>query len=438
MAGPELIPDFTALSSNDVASLVVACSGGLDSIALLHALATSAQTGNRKPRAIHVHHGLHPGADDWAAHCQRACDELGVPLRIVRIEVPRDGGEGLEAAARHARHAAFEAELGDDEVLALAHHRDDQAETFLLRALRASGPDGLGAMRPWRRFGRGWLWRPLLDRPRAELLAYAQDHGLQWIDDPSNSDIAFDRNFLRQRVMPLLRERWPQADAGFARSATLCADASDLLTEDDARMLAMLRAATGDDDLHSLSRAALRALAPARRARVLRHWIATLGLPPLPAEGVARIEHEVLDARDDAEPLFAWHGASVRGWRDLLHADRQRAPLPADWRFEWSGEAPATLPENALLQLHGAPRFDSPLVIHARQGGERIALPGRSHSHALKQVLQDVGVPPWLRERLPLLSDLQGELLAAGDVICSARFERWLREHDAHLSWTCD
>ncbi|HEY0660692.1 MAG TPA: tRNA lysidine(34) synthetase TilS [Lysobacter sp.] len=438
MAGHELIPDFTALASNDVAGLVVACSGGLDSIALLHALATSSQTGDRKLRAIHVHHGLHPDADAWAAYCQRACDELGVPLRIVRIEVPRDGGEGLEAAARRARHAAFEAELGDSEALALAHHRDDQAETFLLRALRASGPDGLGAMRPWRRFGRGWLWRPFLDRSRAELLAYARHHRLQWIDDPSNSDTAFDRNFLRQRVLPLLRERWPQADAGFARSAALCADASDLLAEDDTQALDMLLAAAGGDDLHSLSRAALRALAPARRARVLRHWIATLKLPPLPAEGVARIEHEVLDARDDADPQFAWHGASVRGWRDLLHADWQHAPLPVDWRIEWNGEAPATLPDNASLQLHGASRFDTPLLVHARQGGERITLPGRSHSHALKQVLQDIGVPPWLRERLPLLSDAQGELLATGDLIRSARFEQWLREHDARLSWTRD
>lgn len=438
MAGPELVVDFNALSSNGVAGLVIACSGGLDSIALLHALTTSAKTGNRKLRALHVHHGLHPDADAWAAHCQRACDELGVPLRIVRIVVACDGGEGLEAAARRARYAAFEKELGDDEVLALAHHRDDQAETFLLRALRASGPDGLAAMRPWRRFGRSWLWRPLLQRSRAELLAYAQHHGLRWIEDPSNADTTFDRNFLRRRVLPLLRERWPQADAGFSRSAALCAEASELLREDDSLMLAAAQAAAGGDDPRTLSRATLRALAPARRARVLRHWAATLGLPPLPAEGVARIEHEVLDARDDADARFAWHGASVRRWRDLLYADRQRAALPGELHIEWNGETPALLPDGSSLRLHGVSRFDSPIVIHARQGGERITLPGRSHSHALKQVLQDVGVPPWLRERLPLLSDPEGELLAAGDMIHAARFEQWLREHGAHLSWTHD
>jgi len=437
MAGPDLISDFAALSSNDVSRLVVACSGGLDSVALLHALALSSPVHRCHLRAIHVHHGLHPDADAWATHCQGICDELGLALRIVHVDVPRDSGEGLEAAARRARHAAFEAELGEREVLVLAHHRDDQAETFLLRALRASGPDGLAAMRPWRTFGHGWLWRPLLDRSRAELHAYAQRHGLQWIDDPSNSDTSFDRNFLRRHVLPLLRERWPQADASFARSAALCAEASDLLGEDDAQTLAMARAAiSGMTGPNTLSRTALRTLAPARRARVLRHWIVTLGLPPLSAEGVARIENEVLEARDDAEPQFAWHGAAVRGWRDLLHADWQRAPLPLEWRCEWDGETPLELPAGAMLELDGAVGFDSALVVHARQGGERITLPGRTHSHGLKHVLQDLGVPPWVRERLPLLSDVYGELLAAGDLVYSARFDQWLREHGARLSWS--
>jgi tRNA(Ile)-lysidine synthase len=428
-----LIPP-SELEHTGSAALVVALSGGLDSTVLLHALAAMPAARARGLRALHVHHGLHADADAWQHHCETTCRALQVPLRSVNVDVARDGDEGLEAAARHARHAAFADELGAGEVLVLAHHRDDQAETFLMRALRGSGVDGLGAMQPWRAFARGWLWRPLLDRPRAELQAYALAHGLRWIEDPGNIDTRFDRNFLRQRVLPLLRERWPQADASFARSAALCADATALLDEGDRHALAQLRTA----DPRVLDRDALRALAPARRARVLRRWIAELGLPPLPIEGIAHVEAEILPARDDADPQFAWHGVAIRAWRDLLHADRRYPTLPSDWRCEWDGSAPVLLPGGGEFGLVGGSRFDAPLVVHARQGGERITLPARDHSHALKHVLQDLGVPPWERERLPLLSDTRGELLAAGDLVYSAGFDSWLRRNGARLYWLRD
>ncbi|QDH70646.1 tRNA lysidine(34) synthetase TilS [Marilutibacter alkalisoli] len=413
------------------APLLVAYSGGLDSTALLRLLADDPARRADGLRAIHVHHGLHADASDWARHCQRSCDALGIPLTVVRIEVQRDSGLGLEGAARQARHAAFAAALADDEVLVTAHHRDDQAETFLLRALRASGPDGLAAMRPWRRFGAGWLWRPLLDTPRTDLLAYARAHGLAWIEDPGNDDTAFDRNFIRQRVMPLLRERWQRADAALAASAALCADAVGLLETDDTRALATVATA----DPHCLSVDALLALPAARRARVLRRWIAARSLPPLPASGIVRIETDLLDARPDAEATFAWAGARIRRWRGLLHAGRERLPLPVDWSVEWNGRDPLQLPDGGTLRLEGADALPTPVRVHARQGGERITLPGRDHSHALKQVLQELEVPPWVREGLPLLSDAEGNLMAAGDLTYSAAFDDWLRGHTARLVW---
>jgi tRNA(Ile)-lysidine synthase len=425
-----LIPP-SELDQTGGAPLIVALSGGLDSMVLLHALAAMPAARARGLRALHVHHGLHAEADAWRMHCETACSALRVPLRTMRVAVPRDHGEGLEAAARHARHAAFADEMDEGEVLVLAHHRDDQSETFLMRALRGSGVDGLGAMQAWRAFARGWLWRPLLERPRAELESYAEAHGLHWIDDPSNDDTRFDRNFLRQRVLPLLRERWPHADTSFARSAGLCSDAARLLGEGDAHALAQLRTA----DPRVLDRGALRALASARRARVLRHWIAELGLPPLPAEGIARFEAEVLDARDDADPRFAWQGAAIRAWRDLLHADRQYPALSSDWRCEWDGLAPAIVPGVGELHLEGGRRFDAPVTVHARQGGERITLPARDHSHALKHVLQELGIPPWERECLPLVSNAQGELLAAGDFVYSAAFDSWLLRNGLRLRW---
>lgn len=420
-----------ALAELPPAPLWVGYSGGLDSSVLLHALAAAPAARARGLRAWHVHHGLHPDADAWAAHCAQVCAGYGLELTVARVSVARDGGDGPEAAARAARHAAFAAGLGDGEVLALAHHRDDQAETVLLRLLRGSGPDGLAAMRPWRECGRGRLWRPLLALPRAALEAYAQLHALRWIDDPSNDETRYDRNFLRHRVLPLLSERWPQAGAALAQSARLQDEAASLLDADDAVALAQVRSL----DPQALSRSGLRALAPARRARVLRRWIAALDLPPLPAQGVARIESELLDARADAAAEFAWNGAVVRAWRDLLHAERHRAPLPPDWRAGWDGRAPLALPGGGEWRLQGAPGFDAALIAHARGGGERIALPGRAHRHSLKHALQALGVPPWERERLPLLSDGGGEVWAAGDLLYSAGMETWLRERGARLLW---
>ena len=275
-----------------------------------------------------------------------------------------------------------------------------------------------------------WPRRPLLELPRSALESYAQAHGLRWIEDPSNADDAYDRNFLRRRVLPLLRERWPQADAALAASAALNAQAATLLEREDALALAQVRSA----DPQALSRAGLRTLAPARRARVLRRWIAALGLPPLPAQGVARIETELLDARDDAEAEFAWSGAAIRAWRDLLHAQAQSPALPGDWRAHWDGRAPLALPGGGELRLEGAPALDRACEVHARVGGERIVLPGRGHSHSLKQALQDLGVPPWERRRLPLLSR-DGALLAAADLAYAADFDRWLRERHARLVW---
>lgn len=430
--------------------LVVGFSGGLDSTVLLHRLAAEPALRARGLRAVHVDHGLQPSAGDWAAHCARQAAALGVPLQVLRIEVPRDTGAGLEAAARAARYAAISATLATDDLLATAHHLDDQAETFLLRALRASGPDGLAAMRPLRRLGHAWHWRPLLDTPREHLLAYARAHGLAWIEDPSNALPDPDRNFLRLQVLPLLARRWPHAAASLARSAGLSAQADALLAVEDAQRLGAL----AGDDPHTLPVSALQALPAPRRARVLRLWIGQLGLPRLPARGVERIERELLTARADAQARFEWSGACVLRWRDLLHADRHPEPLPADWRATWDGRAPLALPGGGVLRLRraggddntacsagdgrGAPAgigFDAPLHVHARQGGERIVLSGRTHSHALKHVLQDRAVPPWRRAQLPLLSDAAGQLLAAADVACSAPLSQWLQDRRLELAW---
>ncbi|HKN77920.1 MAG TPA: tRNA lysidine(34) synthetase TilS [Lysobacter sp.] len=415
------------------AEIVVALSGGLDSTVLLHALAAMPEARAHGLRVVHVHHGLSTSADAWVTDCQRLCASLELPLRVLHVQVDRRSKLGLEGAAREARHAALEAQLRPGDLLALAHHRDDQAETFLLRALRASGPDGLAAMRVLRPFALGFLWRPLLDVARADLLAYAQAHALEWVEDPANASLEHDRNFLRHRVLPLLRERWPHADAAFARAAALNADAADLLREDD--RLALDAARMEAPDL--LSTDALRTLSAPRRARVLRAWVASLDLPPLPAEGIAQIEADLDLPAPDSDFVFAWSSAELRRWRGRLRAARASARAPAaDWTDTWDGRAPLILPDGGTLELLGTPAFDAPLQVRLRAGGERIVLPGRTHSHSLKHALQDAAVPPWERERLPLLCDREGTVLAAGDRLLASPLDAWLRARDAKLRWT--
>lgn len=433
------LPPRPALAAS--APVVVGFSGGLDSTVLLHRLAADPAIRAHGLRAVHIDHGLHPDATRWAEHARTVCAALGIDCLTMAIEVPRDSGLGLEASARRARHVAFAEALAIGEVLALAQHRDDQAETFLLRALRASGPDGLAAMRPWRAFASGWMWRPLLDVPHSTLLAYAEREGLRWIEDPSNRDEALDRNWLRHRLLPLLRERWPQADAALARAAALAAEASDLLIEGDDAALTDARAGRHGE---ALSRRALSMLAPERRARVLRRWVEARRLPPLPAEGIARIERDLLPSAHDRSPVFAWRGARIAVWRDALYAFDDaalaRAALPPDWSVEWDGRGALTLPNGDRLAFADAD-FDIdplpwPLRVRARRGGERIRLPGRTHRHALKHLLQDTDMPPWERARMPVVETLDGETLAAGDRIVSSALDAWLRAANAELRWS--
>lgn len=411
-------------------ALWVAYSGGMDSTALLHALADRCAHAGRALRAVHVHHGLNARADAWATHCQASCDALGVPLHIARVRVDLRAGTGIEAAAREARRAAFVELLQPGEVIALAHHRDDQAETFLLRALRGSGPDGLAAMRAWTALGAGHAWRPWLAMSRDAITAHARSHGLRWIDDDSNADDRFDRNYLRRHVMPLLAARWPHAGEALAVASAQCAQAVDLLDAEDARALASARTL----DPATLRLPALRLLPPQRRVRVVRRWIAGLGLPPLPRRGVAALD-AMLESRRDANPSFDWHRTRLQAWGELLHAATMTPALDPAFEVQWEGAAPLALPGGGTLRLLGASGFEAPVRVRARRGGERIRLPGRPHSHALKHVLQDLQVPPWVRARLPVLVDGANQVLAAADLAYAAGFDAWLHARNARLQW---
>ncbi|KAG0951202.1 hypothetical protein G6F31_013692 [Rhizopus arrhizus] len=311
--------------------------------------ATAAASGTPL-RAVHVHHGLQSAADDWVRHCQQQCTALGIDLAVHHVRIDNTAGLGLEGAARQARRGAFAAELRDGETLALAQHQDDQAETFLLRALRGSGVDGLAAMSAHSHFGGHALWRPLLQVPRDALLDYAHQHALHWIEDPSNGDDHADRNFLRLQVLPLLRQRWPHAAAALAGSAAHCAQTRELLDEEDAELIAHLEVAP-----RVLSLQLLRQISPGRAARVLRAWVLGHDAAPLPATVLQQALAELLPADNDRQARVGWHDHAIQQWRDHAYLLPARLPvLPRDWQAEWDGRAPLPLPDGGQLRLQGA------------------------------------------------------------------------------------
>lgn len=382
MAASRKLPSASAspavASSEVLASLklrgkrvAVGFSGGVDSAVLLHVLHGLAPRFGYKLSAIHVNHGLSPNADGWQRFCAGLCLELGIPFKALKVKV-RKRHDGLEAAARAARRAAFGSVRAD--AIALAHHLDDQAETVLHNLLRGAGLAGASGMPARGRLGRKLLLRPLLEVPRRAIRAYAVEHRLPWIEDESNADEAFTRNFIRRRVGPLLAAKFPRWRESLARAARHFAGA-----ELDARGL--LRA--------YLKGRGLRAPSEAKLVEMLKQ----LGAGSVRAE----IPHD---------------GVVVRRYREKVFVVKEKDRTSAFKPQAWNGE-----PRLALPALGGELRFRSvrgrgiarglikgkPLQVRLRSGGERLKPDARRPSRTLKNLFQEVGVPPWERKRLPLL-----------------------------------
>ncbi len=392
----------------------VAFSGGRDSAALLHAAVLLREQGLlHSLRALHVDHGLHAEAEAWAAHCAQFCAARDVPLRVVRAQVTASGA-GLEADARRARYRLFEAELADGAVLLQAHHADDQAETFLLRALRGAGVRGLRGMPQRRVLGAGWLERPLLGVTRARITEWAEAQSLQWVEDPGNGQSDQDRNFLRNDVLPLLRQRWPATTDSFGQAAGHCEDAEHIVRMAAERALDGARSGSGGLHLRMF-----RQIEPVLQKEVLRSWAAALGLPAPGQQALRRMIDEVAAAREDAVPLVVWGGAEVRRFAETLYAASPLPPPPAP--RVWDGAQRINLGRGCgALRIEpvtqGGLRPDclvpGQTEIRFRVGGERCHPLGRSGSHPLKQLLQELRVAPWLRDRVPLLVQ-EGRIVSA-------------------------
>ncbi|MEM8500777.1 MAG: tRNA lysidine(34) synthetase TilS [Pseudomonadota bacterium] len=406
---------------------LVGYSGGLDSSVLLHQLAAIP---DRPPLlAVHINHQLSTHADSWQSHAQRCCDQLQVPLTVIRVDVLTNQGRGPEDAARAARYEAFESVIEEGDVLMLAHHQDDQAETMLLRLLRGAGVRGLAGMPMQRVIGNGDLLRPLLGQRRADLSAYAELHQLKYVTDDSNHDITLERNYLRRNVMPLLESRWPGFARNWKHSADVLANTSEALDEladIDVEACGLQSERYGCSvRMHDLKN-----LSSLRAFGVLRDACEQFCIPTLPRNAFDAIINELIPARLDGQPKVSWAGGEARRFADTIFLLREipeiRSTVSTVWQRSDLDQRVFSTTIDGVGQISvdwsRPPPADMSVSIGLRQGGEVISVPGRN-SKLLKQWFQEQRIPPWLRERTPLLF-VQQELIAVGET-CVRESTEW-------------
>jgi tRNA(Ile)-lysidine synthase len=417
------------------AGWLVAVSGGLDSMVLLHALVQLSQSRQCPPiRVVHVNHGLHADAQAWQQQVEQQAQAYGLACATQNAVIDPFLKQklGLEASARDARYQFFEQQLRAGEVLLLAQHADDQSETMLLRLMRGAGVAGLRAMPQQRRLGLGCMLRPLVNVRQQALTDYANQHQLVWCDDPSNDDTRFDRNFLRHQVLPLLRQRWPAMDRRLATTAAVMGDTAQLLDEVAVADLYLLNSDSANSEC--LPTAALLDLSKPRRHNLLRHWLALHKVPVLSHAAMQQVDDEVLTSADDAQPCLIFGAWSLR----RNHGQLWLAPYERHGNESVCEPWSATITQADLdhgVMVLSAGQLDAGdytvaialavgdhLELRGRVGGERCKPLGRAHSQSLKKLLQEAKVPAWERQHLPLFY-INGELAMVADLWVNAGFE---------------
>ncbi len=407
----------------------VAFSGGLDSTVLLHLISQSPF--RERTKAIHINHQLSRFADDWEHHCVLTAHDFGLACEVERVHVTNQG-KGIEQNARQQRYDVFNRVMKAGDLMLFAHHESDVTETFFFRLMRGAGLAGLTAIPKKRALGEGTLFRPLIDASKASLLHYAQEKHLNWIEDESNLDRKFDRNFLRHEVLPILVHRWPHAEEKIIKTVGLLEESSSLLREylaEDLQACDRQKVRFGE----SLSLNTLKAYSVQRQKHVIRHWCAELGFRAAESVHLDKIA-EVIDAKEDAQPALVWGDCELRRFDDRLYlvarpgADEQGLTIPIQLN------EPVQLADGSQLVCSGQSELHLNLSVGFRSGAERCKPVSRNHSQTLKKLLQEYRLEPWLRNRVPLIY-LDGMLVAVGDLF-NCESEQALPKEFA-VDWRC-
>ncbi|HED35577.1 MAG TPA: tRNA lysidine(34) synthetase TilS [Gammaproteobacteria bacterium] len=410
-----LIQYLTQLAAQyNIKSWCLAYSGGVDSQVLLHLLHLT----KFNLLAVYIDHGLQAASAGWAEHCERQCQQLNIPFRVISVNAEPQKGEGPEAAARNARYAALKEIIQTDMCLLTAQHQQDQAETVLLQLLRGGSAAGLAAMPQICSFENGWHSRPLLNVSQQAILDYAEKNSLSWVEDPSNLQQNYDRNFLRLSIIPALEQRWPALSKTLSVFSKQQAENSQLLEALAEIDLQQVQIEKSQLDVKSLQK-----LDNARLRNALRYWFKTAGYP-LPSRLVLQqIIDQMVSTADGTGALVSWADIEVRYFRHRLYC-LKKVQHDASKIYGWDGAEPLVIestgqriqfteirqPAEKSFVLN-SDILKSVLSIRFRQGGERIQPAGRGGHHHLKTLFQEAGVPPWQRDRIPLL--YVGDQLAA-------------------------
>ena len=404
---------------------------------LLHRLANSPD--HPPLTAIHINHQLQAESAQWADHCRAQSAALGVALQVHCVDIPSASGDSLEALARQARYGVFESLLEAGDVLMMGHHLDDQAETVMMRLLRGSGSRGLAGIPAVRPLGKRQLCRPMLGVSREAIEQYANHHGLQWIEDPSNHNTDFDRNFLRQSLLPQLAERWPAYRQTLARAADHQQHSADLNDELAALDMAALHCPI---DSRQLPIPALQKLSTLRQKNLLRFWFAQQGVDAPSASQLAILIDEVINAGEDAEPIMRWPELEIRRYNQQLYAMPPLTEFDHRQCIAWNTQQPLQIDEHSRVEVQltkgvglAADKLsNTPLQVRFRQGGERCQPAGRAHSQSLKKLFQEYRLPPWLRDRAPIVY-AGDDIVAVADLWVCEGWQAKPGQRGIGLSW---
>lgn len=388
-------------------NFLVAYSGGLDSHVLLHLMS---RLPGIQVRALHIDHGLQDISPWWGRHCREICGDLDIPFEQVSLNLQVPDGQSIEAYARDLRYQSFHDHLMSDEVLLTGHHQNDQAETLLIQLLRGAGGAGLAGMPMIASFASGSHMRPLLNFSRQQLESYAEQYQLSYVEDGSNTDLRFDRNYLRHQILPRLADRWPGCYKTLSRAAHIQGETQRLLASYVTQDLESM----GGRVTGTLAVSALIQCEPVRRRALLRQWITASGFRAPSLKKLQHLVSDVLFSAEDAMPCVHWEGVEVRRFQGDLYLMEPLSEHDTNQVFFWDLEQDLvvaslglTLSAERLSEwkayLHSESLQQNGLTVRFRQGGEAMNIKGRNKSIPLKQLFKQFLVPPWMRDRVPLL-----------------------------------